>query len=286
MSYFRVANMIVLTNLGLFSFWKYHSFRKKIKILQEFIYVKELDPFKLPNDLAYKKVIVKLKEEEADKLLSQLNQQKKIESLIKMWSHQMKLPLSALSLMIQTNNSNLKDYHTQVLRLEKYLNNLLSFLKFNQGQDDFRFQSLSVNDIIKSIVKQSSQVCIAKDISLQINGDWQLNSDKKWLSFALTQVIDNAIKYTKQGGHIAITIQKGSITISDDGIGILEEDLPRLFEEGFTGYNGHEHQKATGLGLFMTKEVLNKLNMDIIILTVKLITAQKLSSVLKLGTQK
>ena len=104
-----------------------------------------------------------------------------------------------------------------------------------------------------------------KTPSVEVTGDWELNSDRKWVNFALTQLIDNAIKYSKEGGKIAIRISQSSIEISDDGIGILEEDLPRIFEEGFTGFNGHEHQKATGLGLYMTKQVLDSLNLDITI---------------------
>ena len=96
-----------------------------------------------------------------------------------------------------------------------------------------------------------------------MTGDWELKSDKKWVTFALTQIIDNAIKYSKDNGKIIIRISQASIEISDDGSGILEEDLPRIFEEGFTGFNGHEHQKATGLGLYMTKQVLDSLSLDI-----------------------
>lgn len=88
---------------------------------------------------------------------------------------------------------------------------------------------------------------------------------KKWLSFALTQLLDNAIKYSHHGGHISIRLNKKSIEISDEGIGILEEDLPRLFDEGFTGFNGHELQKASGLGLYMTRTVLEQLNLAITI---------------------
>lgn len=87
-------------------------------------------------------------------------------------------------------------------------------------------------------------------------------------------LIDNAIKYSTKGGNITITLNDKSIIISDNGIGILNEDLPRLFDEGFTGFNGHEHQKATGLGLYMTKEILDQLNLDI-----------KVSSLIGEGTQ-
>lgn len=263
MHYFLTANIISLTTLGLISLWKYYQFKTKIKTLQEFIYVTDLDSLTLPSDKVYHSLIIKLNEEASKKLLQQRNQQKNTESLIKMWSHQMKLPLSALSLMVQTQSTDVKEYQQQVFRLEKYLNNLLSYLKFKQHHDDFRFQIVSVREIISSIVKESRYLCIAKELSVTIQGNCQLKTDKKWLRFALMQLIDNAIKYSTKGGNITITLNRKSIIISDNGIGILIEDLPRLFDEGFTGFNGHEHQKATGLGLYMTKEILDQLNLDI-----------------------
>ncbi|SUN55352.1 sensor histidine kinase [Streptococcus dysgalactiae] len=263
MHYFLTANIISLTTLGLISLWKYYQFKTKIKTLQEFIYVTDLDSLTLPSDKVYHSLIIKLNEEASKKLLQQRNQQKNTESLIKMWSHQMKLPLSALSLMVQTQSTDVKKYQQQVFRLEKYLNNLLSYLKFKQHHDDFRFQMVSVREIISSIVKESRYLCIAKELSVTIQGNCQLKTDKKWLRFALMQLIDNAIKYSTKGGNITITLSSKSIIISDNGIGILSEDLPRLFDEGFTGFNGHEHQKATGLGLYMTKEILDQLNLDI-----------------------
>ena len=142
---------------------------------------------------------------------------------------------------------------------------MLNYLKFSQNKDDFRFEKLSVKNITTSIIKKYRIPCLLKHLSVEVTGDWELNSDRKWVNFALTQLIDNAIKYSKEGGKIAIRISQSSIEISDDGIGILEEDLPRIFEEGFTGFNGHEHQKATGLGLYMTKQVLDSLNLDITI---------------------
>lgn len=175
----------------------------------------------------------------------------------------MKVPLSALSLMAQTNQLQEKEVEQQLNRLQNYLDTLLNYLKFNQNKDDFRFEKISVKDCVTEIVKKYRVSCLLKHLSVEVNGDWQLNSDRKWINFALTQLIDNAIKYSKDGGKISIQITKGCIEISDNGIGILEEDLPRIFEEGFTGFNGHEHQKATGLGLYMTKQVLDSLNLNI-----------------------
>ena len=113
------------------------------------------------------------------------------------------------------------------------------------------------------LVKTYRVSCLAKGLSVQIEGDWQVKTDKKWLTFALTQILDNAIKYSKEDGTITIAMSHSGLTLADQGLGILPEDLPRLFDEGFTGYNGHEHQKATGLGLFMTKQVLDSLGLSI-----------------------
>ena len=130
-------------------------------------------------------------------------------------------------------------------------------------RDDFRFEVCSVRELVVDLVKKYRVSCLAKELSVEVIGDWQLKSDKKWLSFAISQVLDNAIKYSKRGGHIQVQLDEDGIQISDTGMGILPEDLPRLFEEGFTGYNGHEHKKATGLGLYMTKQVLDKLDLVI-----------------------
>ncbi|MCC9929619.1 sensor histidine kinase, partial [Streptococcus agalactiae] len=112
-------------------------------------------------------------------------------------------------------------------------------------------------------IKSYKVICLSKSLSIIIEGDNIWKTDKKWLTFALSQVLDNAIKYSNPESKIIISIGEESIRIQDYGIGILEEDIPRLFEDGFTGYNGHEHQKATGMGLYMTKEVLSSLNLSI-----------------------
>lgn len=233
--------------------------------LQEYIYVNQLKALTSPTDLAYQNLLKKRLNLENQKLQLEKENRKKQDTFIKIWSHQMKLPLSALSLMSQTQEYNPLLVKTQVMRLENYLNRLLNYIKFSQHQDDFRFEKIDLRALFNAIIKQMSPVCIAKEISISISGDATMTSDKKWLSFALTQLLDNAIKYSHHGGHISIRLNKKSIEISDEGIGILEEDLPRLFDEGFTGFNGHELQKASGLGLYMTRTVLEQLHLAITI---------------------
>ncbi|AHY17636.1 histidine kinase [Streptococcus iniae] len=258
-----IASLISMTLLLLISFWKYWCFKEKIKLLQEFIYVKELGDLQSPTELVYQAIIQKILSQHSDDLLNEKKKQQNMEAIIKLWTHQMKVPLAALSFMGQTGHIEELELQKQTYKIQNHINQLLSYMKFSQSNDDFRFEEIELNQVVKEILKDMRFLCISKNISVDLQGNWLLKSDKKWLTFALSQVIDNAIKYTRESGTIKIEIAQGSIKIQDSGIGILKEDLPRLFDEGFTGFNGHEHQKATGLGLFMTKEVLDKLNLQI-----------------------
>ena len=263
LSYFWVSLLFNLTLLLILSIWLFIQFRKKLLVIQNFFFVQDLDDLSLPSELAYQQLIEQLIAAESEKGLVEKSRMESLQTMVKMWSHQMKVPLSALSLMAQTDQLDRQEVRQQLLRLENYLDTLLTYLKFSQHKDDFRFEPLSARSLVVDLVKKYRVSCLARELSVEVSGDWQLKSDKKWLSFAISQILDNAIKYSKRGGHIQVQLDEDGIQISDTGIGILPEDLPRLFEEGFTGYNGHEHKKATGLGLYMTKQVLDKLDLAI-----------------------
>ncbi len=263
LSYFWVSLLFNLTLLLILSIWLFIQFRKKLLVIQNFFFVQDLDDLSLPSELAYQQLIEQLIAAESEKGLVEKSRVESLQTIVKMWSHQMKVPLSALSLMAQTDQLDRQEVRQQLLRLENYLDTLLTYLKFSQHKDDFRFEALSARSLVVDLIKKYRVSCLAKELSVEVSGDWQFKSDKKWLSFAISQILDNAIKYSKRGGHIQVQLDEDGIQFSDTGIGILPEDLPRLFEEGFTGYNGHEHKKATGLGLYMTKQVLDKLDLAI-----------------------
>lgn len=203
------------------------------------------------------------KENEALKI--QIEQQKRSErefgDIIRVWSHQMKVPLSAIDLMTQTKVDE-RELKNQLFSLENYLRILLDYQRITNLSTDFRFTPLSLSTLTKELVKKYSPFFIQKNLSIQIEGDWEIVSDPKWLSLAIEQLINNAVKYTKTGG-ILIQISPGKLVMKDTGIGILAEDIPRLFEHGFTGYNGRIQQKSTGLGLYLVKLILEKLEIEI-----------------------
>ena len=209
----------------------------------------------------YQQLLIGLEQWHQEKYQELLKFDKDLLDLTRVWTHQMKVPIAALDLMAQTNNLTQSDVQHQLLELDNYLNILLSYLRLQNTSNDFRFETFDVADVTRDIIKKYANQFIMKNLSVRIEGSWRLTSDRKWLTVALEQIINNAVKYTKTGG---VTIKfDESITIADTGIGILPEDLPRLFEHGFTGYNGRHHQKSTGLGLYLTKEILDKLELTV-----------------------
>ncbi|HFI0361567.1 TPA: sensor histidine kinase [Streptococcus suis] len=249
--------LLILLTVGLF--WK---FRNRMRALEDYVHEEALPLLNKPVDLAYLNLIEAEKEATREQLLDYKSREEDLQAMVKMWSHQMKVPLAALSLMSQTDNLNQKDVDHQLLRLDNYMANLLNYLKLTSHSSDFRFEQVEVREVVVEVVKKYRNQFLQKEISVHIDETWSLKTDKKWLSFALTQIIDNALKYNKVGGSITICLQEG-IFVQDTGIGILAEDIPRLFDEGFTGFNGREHQKATGFGLYLTKRVLDQLELAI-----------------------
>ncbi|MGT2911092.1 sensor histidine kinase [Streptococcus cameli] len=242
--------------------FQYVRFRRFIQDLDHLSIQQEKD-LQTPLEQAFYAVLMKeLNQAQAEKETLQ-QQSIKLNSLIKMWSHQIKVPLASLDLMVQTNQLKTQEVASQVHAIQHYLTILLNYMKFQEKLDDYRFENVSIRPLITTIIKDYRMHCLAKDLSVQIEGDWQLLTDKKWLSFAISQLIDNAIKYSRSGGRIRILMKESQLLIQDEGMGILPEDLPRLFDEGFTGFNGHQHHKSTGLGLYMTKLILDELNLNI-----------------------
>ncbi|WP_251421919.1 MULTISPECIES: sensor histidine kinase [Lactococcus] len=209
-------------------------------------------------------ILLDLKHELADlgeKLVERERHIRETEDILKVWSHQMKIPLAAIDLMAQTeiNPTELKN---QTFALDNYLKMLLEYQRISNISTDFRFERFSVALVMRELLKKYSSFFIQKNLSVTLSGDWEVVTDRKWLALALEQLLNNAIKYTNEGS-LTITIEENKIELSDTGIGILPEDLPRIFEHGFTGYNGRGHYKASGLGLYLTKLIFDRLDFEI-----------------------
>lgn len=183
-----------------------------------------------------------------------------------MWSHQIKTPLAVLNLKMQENQLDHTVLKQELFKIDQYLDMMLQYLRLNHTETDFVFEEVDIDRLIKETVKKYATFFIYQELSFSLEETGQtVISDKKWLGFVLEQILLNAIKYTRQGG-IRIYSNPNrpkEIVIEDTGIGILQEDIDRVFEKGYTGYNGHNHQKATGLGLYMSREIMRKLGHQI-----------------------
>jgi len=179
------------------------------------------------------------------------------------WTHQIKLPLAALRLLLQTEDfPQKKEISYQLARIEEYVEMVLGFVRTDAMSGDLLVEPVALDDIVRSSAKKHSLQFIRKEIALEYTSiKKEALTDAKWLGFVIDQIISNSLKYTKSG-HISITIEEGEpfwLVIEDTGRGITPEDLPRIFEKGFTGYNGRNQQSSTGIGLYLCKRILDQL---------------------------
>ena len=148
----------------------------------------------------------------------------------------------------------------ELFRIESYVEMVLSYLRLGDGSSDFLFREYELDGIIRQALHKYAPLFIKKRIGLSYEKtDCTVLTDEKWLLFMIEQVLSNAVKYTQ--GMVAITVTKDSVLqIEDTGIGIAPEDIPRIFEKGFTGYNGRADKKSTGLGLYLCRMAAEKLS--------------------------
>ena len=191
------------------------------------------------------------------------------EDYFTLWAHQIKTPIAAMRLILQTRPENSAGELSQELfRVEQYVEMVLNYLRLDSDSTDFVFKTCDLDGIIRQCVRKYAKQFIRRKISLEYGGtDVQVLTDEKWLSFVIEQLLSNALKYTNTGS-IRIFTRGETLVIEDTGIGIAPEDLPRVFEKGYTGYNGRTDKKATGIGLYLCKRILQKLGHEISISSV------------------
>lgn len=177
-----------------------------------------------------------------------------------MWVHQIKTPISAMSLALTSKEKT--DYNLmqrELFKIEQYVEMALQYIKINRLASDLVIKEYNLQEIINGCIKKYASLFINKKLSIEITTmPFKVLTDSKWLSFIIEQLISNSIKYTSKGG-IKIGWDGDMLFIEDSGIGIRKEDLDRIFEKGFTGYNGRLDKKASGIGLYLVRLAANAL---------------------------
>ena len=240
----------------------YKESYKKLNFLEQNI-LNDLDALPKSLDIRidyYHKIIEKLYEE-LEKL-TQENRQKNTDMVdyYSMWVHQIKTPIAAMNFLLDNEEVDQKILQQELFKIERYVEMVLTYIRLDSISSDYVITKINLDEVVKDSVKKYATIFINKKIKLNyVSYETMVISDKKWLSFAFEQILGNSVKYSSAGGEITIETCENKLVIEDKGIGIKEEDLPRIFEKGFTGFNGRYEKKSSGLGLYLCKKTLDKL---------------------------
>ena len=283
--YAAVLDAILLLITVLVGFFRYSS---KVKALSNALKRPVEEQAQLPEatddvEMLYHRLLENQSIARSESESSAAIRQSQMRDYYSMWVHQIKTPISAMKLLLEAEreelgqlmcdeeqqaafkelSDNLDSFEDELFRIEEYVSMALQYQRVSSTENDFVLEKVSVDGVIRDTIKKYAKIMIRRHIGMNYSGTGQeVYTDGKWLAFMLEQILSNAIKYTPQG---VVTIETAEekdrffITIKDTGIGIKAEDLPRVFEKGYTGYNGHADKKATGIGLYLCRQMADKL---------------------------
>lgn len=177
------------------------------------------------------------------------------------WVHQIKAPIAVMKVMLQQEDTpENRELSAELFRVEQYAEMALCYVRLGEGASDLVIQEYALDTIIRKAVRKYAGQFIRRRIRLVYEGTAvRVITDEKWLSFIIEQLLSNAVKYTSEGS-VTIAVEDGKkLSVTDTGIGISPEDMPRIFEKGYTGYNGRLDKKSTGIGLYLCRKAAEKL---------------------------
>lgn len=181
------------------------------------------------------------------------------------WVHQIKTPISVMQMILQSEDTaEHRELKAELFRIEQYVEMVLTYIRLGSDDHDFVFRECDLDALIRESIHKYAPQFIRRRIRL-IYEPVQMTvlTDEKWLAFILEQLLSNAVKYTYQGSVTISVSSDQKLSVADTGIGIAKEDLPRIFEKGFTGYNGRADKKSTGLGLYLCRRTADRLGISI-----------------------
>ena len=189
-----------------------------------------------------------------------LRDRRETEDYYTMWAHQIKTPIAAMRLLLQEQDTpENAALSAELFSIEQYVEMVLNYLRLDSDSSDLVLRRYELDSVIRQAVRKFARLFIMKRLALDFQETGlTVLTDEKWLLFVIEQLLSNSLKYTRKG-TISIYAEGMSLVIQDTGIGVRQEDLPRVFDRGFTGYNGREDKKSTGIGLYLCRRICGKL---------------------------
>lgn len=249
--------------------FRFIRFRKRHILLRE-IYENlplMLDSLPAPEDLIQEDlnaIIKRLGELNRENLSRIKSAQQQNMDYYTVWVHQIKTPIAAMQMILQSEDTPTNiDLSAELFRIEQYAEMALHYIRLDSISTDYLFREYDLDKIIKKAVHRYAPQFIRRKIKLIYSPvQAKVLTDEKWLLFIIEQLLSNAIKYTAPGGKVSIEYSDNQLSVSDTGIGISDEDIPRIFEKGYTGLSGrsgYSDKKSTGLGLYLCRKTADNL---------------------------
>ncbi len=260
------AALVCLFVLALWFAVDYRRFAARLRLLQRLEQEITLSTEQLPEpdgmlEAQYQALVRAL---DADRRAQMTRSQRSYQDLVEyytVWAHQIKTPIASMQLSLQGEDSPLsRKLRLDLFHIEQYVEMVLTYLRLDSDDTDYVIRECNLDDILKRSLKKFAPEFIARKLSLRYEPvEIRAVTDEKWLGFVIEQLLSNALKYTYEGGVTIESVERGGLCIRDTGIGIASEDLPRIFERGFTGCNGRGGRSSSGLGLYLCRRICTNL---------------------------
>ena len=233
-------------------------YRRKHRALQRALLQlpEGLPPLPEPQDAPeadYQALLTALDEDRRQIAARAAQDRDRAETFYTAWVHQIKTPLAAMDLLLQSGQPDGALLKGELFRMEKYADLVLTYQRLGSDTTDLVLKACDLDTVIRAAVKEYARLFILKKLILSFTPTGlTVLTDKKWLGFVIGQLLSNALKYTQTGG-VSVYAQGQRLIIEDTGVGIPPEELPRIFEKSFTGENGRAAERTTGLGLYLCR---------------------------------
>jgi len=240
--------------------------REKARILAGIQTVEDLSCMKLPTpeeamEPDYQALLGRVRDSQEKAMAGQRKKYRDMLDYFTVWAHQVKTPIASMDVKLQRADSYLaRELTADLRRIDRYTQMVLTYLRLDAETTDFLFREYPLDTLIRKSIRPFAGEFIHRKLSLSYAGvEGSVVTDEKWLCFVLEQILSNALKYTQSGGVAIFLEGKGQLCIRDTGIGIAPEDLPRVFDKGYTGVSGRTDRRSTGIGLYLCKRILTRL---------------------------
>ena len=265
------ATILCIFVAGIFMMLHFNRFIKKHKNLQKCVDNANSNPilindeFTEPSNIIeqdYQTIIQTILEQYKNQCIKEESLRQDMMDYYSTWVHQIKTPIASMQMKLQMEDteSNRK-LLADLFHIEQYVEMVLCYIRLDSESSDLILKKYDLDFILKESIHKYAGEFVHKRLSLDYKQtNKQVLTDEKWLSFIVDQVLFNAIKYTNKGSITIFLNEEDILVIRDTGIGISAEDLPRIFEKGYTGYNGRLQKKSTGIGLYLSKKAADKLS--------------------------